>query len=157
MKTRNLCFRSRFFEVFGNEVPPSDQKGTIGFDFTDASCHVDLLTDYRTQTDLLGILLAKAGFGVILITREGEFIYANDVAKALLSSRRGLCRMHDRISAVDIEANQKLQQLITGKSHRSGMLLRDKSSDESYAIRVVRILAKTDAVSPRSHPDSFES
>jgi DNA-binding CsgD family transcriptional regulator len=102
-----------------------------------------LLADYRTQTDSLGILLAKAGFGVILITREGQLIYANEVAKALLSLRRGLCRAKDRIIAVDFEANQKLQQLISGERHRSGVLLREKGSGESYVIRVVPILPKT--------------
>lgn len=129
MKTQNRCCRSHFFEISDGEPRQADQTGTIGFDSKPVLGHVDSLADYRTQTHSLGILLARAGFGVILITREGQFIYANDVAKTLLSSRRGLCCIHDQIVAVDTEANKKLHEIISGNSCRSGVLLKDEDSD----------------------------
>ena len=112
--------------------------------------HNNLLSDYKTQADSLGTLIANIGFGVILATSEGQIIYANDVAETLIHLRRGLCSQRGRILATDVKINQRLQLLISAaclpikETLSSGsIILPDKDGDELFAIHVAPVAQKT--------------
>jgi DNA-binding CsgD family transcriptional regulator len=114
------------------------------------SSSVNLLYDYKTQTDLVGTLVAYVGFGVILTTSSGQIIYANDAAETLIRLRRGLSSQHGRIVATDVKTNDKLRALISAASIRIGeklsggsMILSDQDGEEPFAVHVVPVSQKT--------------
>jgi DNA-binding CsgD family transcriptional regulator len=151
MKAHYRSFTSQLLKKCTGHACPSEREGRSGFVSEGASVYLNFVDDYKSKLDWLGILLAKIGFGVILITSEGQIIYTNDVAKALLSSRRGLCHTQGRINAVDIAVNKKLQQIISAVNYPSretssggSLLIRQQDGDESCVVDIVPIYNKTD-------------
>jgi DNA-binding CsgD family transcriptional regulator len=109
----------------------------------------DSFYDHRAQADLIGTLIADAGFGVILTTPTGQIIYANNVASNLIRLRRGLCSQQGRLKTTDV-SNQKLQSLISAASlpasetlSEGSMILSQQDSDEILAVHVVPISEKS--------------
>jgi hypothetical protein len=48
------------------------------------------LTEERTLSQLLGNVMARAGFGLALVTADRRIVYANDTADTLMRARNGL-------------------------------------------------------------------
>jgi hypothetical protein len=78
--------------------------------------HALLVSDQvsdRAQTELLGSVIAHAGFGVVFVAADRRIIYANDTAETLMHARGGLRRERNCISTADFTSSRKLQSLIT--------------------------------------------
>jgi hypothetical protein len=84
--------------------------------YAEASALANSLYDHRAQAELLGTLIADAGFGVILVAPAGQIIYMNNVASNLIRLRRGFCSQQGRLKATDVKCSQKLQSLISAAS-----------------------------------------
>jgi DNA-binding CsgD family transcriptional regulator len=77
-----------------------------------------LVGEGRMQMDLLGHVIAKAGFGLILVAANRKIICANHVAEELML-RGGLCRERGCICASDFSTSRKLQSLISSAASKS--------------------------------------
>ncbi|MCI0466913.1 MAG: hypothetical protein L0Y57_07920, partial [Beijerinckiaceae bacterium] len=51
-----------------------------------------LLNHEGTLAELLGEMIAHAGFGLVLVTIDRQIVYANDAAETLMRAGSGLCR-----------------------------------------------------------------
>jgi DNA-binding CsgD family transcriptional regulator len=117
--------------------------------YAEASALANSLYDHRAQAELLGTLIADAGFGVILVAPAGQIIYMNNVASNLIRLRRGFCSQQGRLKATDVKCSQKLQSLISAASLPSNetfsgsMILSQQDSEEIFAVHVVPVSYKT--------------
>jgi PAS domain-containing protein len=50
----------------------------------------DFLSEERTLPGLLGSVVARAGFGLILATADRRIVYVNDAAETLMRTSKGL-------------------------------------------------------------------
>jgi len=73
----------------------------------------DLVSEDRMQMDLLGHVIANAGFGLILVAANRKIICANHVAEKLMLRGSGLRRERGCICASDFSTSRKLQSLIS--------------------------------------------
>ena len=104
----------------------------------------DLPSEDRTLSDLLGSVMARAGFGLILATADRRIIYANDAAETFMRASNGLRRERNSISAADFTSSRKLQSLITAASRQAeeaaqggSLILRDEDGMASFVVHVV--------------------
>ncbi len=106
----------------------------------------------RALSELLGSVIARAGFGLMLITSDRRIVYANDAVKRLIRAHNGLDCKQGRIDATDFAASRKLQSLITAASRQTDgslqggpVVLRNEDGMASLIIHVVPL-------PPRSMP-----
>jgi DNA-binding CsgD family transcriptional regulator len=104
----------------------------------------DLLSEYMIQVELLGNVIASAGFGLVLVTANQRIVCANDVAEKLMRASSGLRCEHGCISAPDFETARKLRLLISISSRTmdealpgGSILLRNEDGLASLVLHVV--------------------
>jgi DNA-binding CsgD family transcriptional regulator len=110
-----------------------------------AALFADSLIDEESSlTQLLGIVIARAGYGLILANSDRQIIYANDAADALMRTSQGLCCNNDCVSATDFNSSRKLQSLILAATGQTGepaeggsMILRDENGAATIVVHVV--------------------
>jgi DNA-binding CsgD family transcriptional regulator len=114
-----------------------------------------LIGEDGTLTELLGSMIAHAGYGLVLANEDRKIIYANDAAKALMRASQGLRCSNDCISATDFNSSQQLQSLIfaatwqTGEPIQGGsMFLRDEDGVATLVIHVVPLSRRSAEFSP---------
>jgi len=90
--------------------------------------------------EILGSLIAKIGFGVILTTAQRRIVYVNDKAEAYLRMDKALRYERNRLSARDIDDTRQLVSLIFEASRQSDhsaqagtLLLREEEGEEAAA------------------------
>jgi DNA-binding CsgD family transcriptional regulator len=108
-------------------------------------------------TELLGNVIAHAGYGLVLANRDRQIIYASDAAKALM---RVSCFLHNHngsICATDFDLSRRLQSLIlaatgeAGEPAKGGSLIhRDEGGAAALVVHVVP-LSRRPAELPRCH------
>jgi DNA-binding CsgD family transcriptional regulator len=72
----------------------------------------------ETVAELLGSIIGRAGFGLVLVKPDRTVIYANESATALMQAGNYLRCDWGRISTTDFEASRKLQSLIAAASRK---------------------------------------
>jgi DNA-binding CsgD family transcriptional regulator len=114
-----------------------------------------LIGEDGSLTELLGSVIAHAGYGLVLANADRKIIFANDAAKAIMRASQGLRCNNDCISATDFNASRQLQSLIfaatrrTGESAQGGsMILRDEDGVATLVIHVVPLSRRSAAFSP---------
>ncbi|MGH6822217.1 MAG: helix-turn-helix transcriptional regulator, partial [Methylocella sp.] len=113
-----------------------------------------------TLSELLGSVMARAGFGLILATADRHIIYVNDAADTLLRASNGLRRERDCISAADFTTSRKLQSLITAAARQTdesvqggSLIIRDEDGMASLVVHVVPLCPNPAEVPPgKEHP-----
>lgn len=115
----------------------------------------DLPSEDRTLSDLLGSVMARAGFGLVLAAANRRIIYANDAAETLMRASNGLRRERNCISAADFTASRKLQSLITAASRQTdeaaqggSLIFRDEDGMASLVVHVVPLCRPSSMVLP---------
>ncbi|MGH9677523.1 MAG: helix-turn-helix transcriptional regulator, partial [Candidatus Acidiferrum sp.] len=115
----------------------------------------DLLSEDRTLSELLGSVMTRAGFGVILATADRRIVYANDAADLLMRASTGLRRERNCISAADFTTSRKLQSLITAASRQTdelaqggSLIFRDEDGVASLAVHVVPLCPRAAVLLP---------
>jgi hypothetical protein len=79
----------------------------------------DLLSEYMTQVELLGNVIASAGFGLVLVRSNRQIVCANDAAEKLMRASSGLRCEHGCICSKDFMARLDRYDMIfdaVGKS-----------------------------------------
>ena len=120
----------------------------------------DLLNEDRTLAELLGSVMARAGFGLILATADRRIVYVNDAAESLMRARNGLRCERNCISAADFTTSRKLQSLITAASRQTdesaqggSFIFRDEDGVASLVVHVVPLCPRSAVVPPgKEHP-----
>jgi len=120
----------------------------------------DLLSEDRTLSELLGSVMARAGFGLILATADRRIVYVNDAADTLMRASNGLHCERNCISAGDFTTSRKLQSLITAASRQTdesaqggSLIFRDEDGVASLVVHVVPLCPRTAVVPPgREYP-----
>jgi DNA-binding CsgD family transcriptional regulator len=77
-----------------------------------------LVREGRMQMDLLGHVIANAGFGLILVAANRKIICANHVAEKLMLRGSGLRRERGCVCASDFSTSRKLQSLISSAASK---------------------------------------
>jgi DNA-binding CsgD family transcriptional regulator len=115
----------------------------------------DLPSEDKTLSELLGSVMACAGFGLILATADRRIIYANDAAETVMRASNGLRRERNCISAADFTSSRKLQSLITAASRQAeeavqggSLILRDEDGMASLVVHVVPLCRPSAVVPP---------
>lgn len=103
-----------------------------------------LIGEDSSLTELLGTVIAHAGYGLILANSDRQIIYANDAAKALMRTTQGLRCNNDCVSATDFNLSRQLQSLILAATGQPGepvmggsMILRDENGAATLVVHVV--------------------
>jgi DNA-binding CsgD family transcriptional regulator len=120
----------------------------------------DCLSENDTLSELLGNVMARAGFGLILATADRRIVYVIDAAETLMRACNGLRRERDCIGAADFTTSRKLQSLITAASRQTdesvqggSLIFRDEDGGASLAVHVVPLLARPSLFPPgKEHP-----
>ena len=120
----------------------------------------DLLGDDRVLSEILGGVMARAGFGVILATADRSIVYVNDAADALMRATNGLRCERNCISATDFRTSRKLQSLIAAASRQTvelmqggSLIFRDQDGVTSLVVHVVPLCPNSAVVTPsKEHP-----
>jgi len=120
----------------------------------------DFLSEARTLPGLLGSVMARAGFGLILATADRRIVYVNDAAETLMRMSKGLRCERNCISAVDSMSSRKLQSLITAASQRrdgsvqkGSLIIHVEDGAASLVVHVVPLCRRSAEVSPgKEHP-----
>jgi DNA-binding CsgD family transcriptional regulator len=115
----------------------------------------DLLNMDKTLLELLGSVIARAGFGVVLAAADRRIVYANDTAETLMRASNSLRCERDCISATDFKTSRKLQSLITAASQQTddsgqggSLIVRDEDGVASLVVHVVPLCPRTAVVPP---------
>ena len=115
----------------------------------------DLLSEDRTLSELLGSVMARAVFGLILATADRRIVYVNDAADTLMRTSNGLHCERNCISAGDFTTSRKLQSLITAASRQTdksaqggSLIFRDEDGVASLVVHVVPLCPRTAVVPP---------
>lgn len=115
----------------------------------------DLLSEDRTLSELLGSVMARAVFGLILATADRRIVYVNDAADTLMRTSNGLHCERNCISARDFTTSRKLQSLITAASRQTdesaqggSLIFRDEDGVASLVVHVVPLCPRTAVVPP---------
>jgi DNA-binding CsgD family transcriptional regulator len=108
----------------------------------------------RAQTELLGRVMACAGFGLVLVAADRSIIYANDSARTLMHAGGGLRCERNVLGVDDSRMSKKLQSLIESVSRQVDMLgqggaliLRNSDGMPSLVVHVM-------PVGPDSNPET---
>jgi len=109
----------------------------------------DLLDEYRAQTQLLGNVVAQAGFGVIMTTANGRVTYCNPMAEMLLTTPSGLTTEHGHISATDFQTAQQLKAQVLAAARPNEdlspggtILLSNEEGQPSLVVHIVPLSAR---------------
>jgi DNA-binding CsgD family transcriptional regulator len=104
----------------------------------------DLLKKYMTQVELLGNVIASAGFGLVLVRSNRQIVCANDAAEKLIRASSELRCEHGCICAPNFKTARKLQSLISAASRpigelvpRRSIILRNEDGLASLVVHVV--------------------
>jgi len=99
--------------------------------------------DFRL-TELLGSVIAYAGYGLILARRDRRIIYANALAKRLLRASKGLRSDQGVLCTADFDSSRQLQSLILAASRKTGepaqgesMIIRDEDGVAVFVLHSV--------------------
>ena len=99
--------------------------------------------DFRL-TELLGSVIAYAGYGLILARADRRIVYANDPARRLMRAAKGLRSDKGLLSATDFDSSRQLQSLILAAARKTGepaqggsMILRDNNGVAALVIHSV--------------------
>ncbi len=113
----------------------------------------DLLDEYRSQAQLLGHVVARAGFGALLVTAGGRIVYANETADEFMRSRSGLKSEQGSISASDFKTAQKLQALILSAARATdelipggSLIVSNEQGDASLIVHVVPLSGRATGI-----------
>jgi hypothetical protein len=79
----------------------------------------DILRKETLLPELLGSVMASAGFGLILATADRGIVYANDSADTLMRARNRLRCERNSIAAKGFASSRKLQSLIVSASRQT--------------------------------------
>jgi DNA-binding CsgD family transcriptional regulator len=108
-----------------------------------------------TFSELLGSVMARAGFGLILATADRRIVYVTDATDTLMRASNGLHCERNCISAGDFTTSRKLQSLITSASRRTdesaqggSPIFRDEDGVASLVVHVVPLCPRTAVVPP---------
>jgi DNA-binding CsgD family transcriptional regulator len=115
----------------------------------------DLLNMDKTLLELLGSVIARAGFGVVLAAADRRIVYANDTAETLMRASNSLRCERDCISATDFKTSRKLQSLITAASQQTdesgqggSLIVRDEDGVASLVVHVVPLSPRSAVLPP---------
>ncbi|MGH7486824.1 MAG: helix-turn-helix transcriptional regulator [bacterium] len=119
----------------------------------------DLPGEDRTLSELLGRVMARAGFGLILATADRRIVYVNDTAETLIRAGSGLRCERNCISAADFTSSRKLQSLITAASRQTdesvqggSLIFRDEDGVASLAVHIVPLCSRSAVIPPDEYP-----
>lgn len=108
----------------------------------------------RAQAELLGRVMACAGFGLVLVAADRSIFYANDSARILMHAGGGLRCEHNVLGADDPRMSKKLQLLIESASRQTGtpeqggaLILRNSEGMPSLVVHVIPL-------GPHSDPET---
>lgn len=97
-------------------------------------------------TELLGSVIAYAGYGLVLARPDRRIVYANDPARRLMRAAKGLRCEKGLLSATDFDSSRQLQSLILAASRKTGeppqggsMILRDEDGVAALVVHSVVI------------------
>ena len=100
--------------------------------------------EYMTQVELLGNVIASAGFGLVLVRSNRQIVCANDAAEKLMRASSGLRCEHGCICAPNFKTAWKLQSLISAASRPideavpgGSIILRNQDGLASLVVHVV--------------------
>jgi DNA-binding CsgD family transcriptional regulator len=119
-----------------------------------------LIDEDSGLTELLGNVIAHAGYGLVLAKQDRQIIYANDAAKALMRENRFLHNHNGYISATDFNLSRQLQSLILAATGHAGepvkggsMIHRDEDGAAMLVMHVVPLSRRPAEFPPcrRSH------
>jgi DNA-binding CsgD family transcriptional regulator len=104
--------------------------------------------------------MARAGFGLILVTADRRIVYVNDAADTLMRACYGLRCERDCISAGDFTTSRKLQSLLTTAARQTdesvqggSLIIRDEDGMASLVVHVVPLCPRSAVVPPdKEHP-----
>ena len=103
-----------------------------------------LIGEDGTLTELLGSVIAHAGYGLVLANADRKIIFANDAAKALMRASQGLRCNNDCVSATAFNSSRQLQSLISAATRQmdepeqgGSMILRDEDGAATLVVHVV--------------------
>jgi DNA-binding CsgD family transcriptional regulator len=106
----------------------------------------DSLIGEESLTELLGNVIAHAGYGLVLTNSDRQIIYANDAAKALMRGGQNLRCNNDCISAADFGSSRQLQSLILAATGQTGeppeggsMIIRNEDGVATLVVHVVSL------------------
>jgi len=115
----------------------------------------DLLSEYMTQVELLGNVIASAGFGLVLVRANRRIVCANDAAEKLMRASSGLRYEQGCICAQDCKASRKLQSLIYAASRPivetvpgGSIILRNRDGVVSIVVHVVPLSPPSTVLPP---------
>ena len=98
----------------------------------------------RAQAELLGRVMACAGFGLVLVAADRSIFYANDLGRTLMYAGGGLLCEHNVLGADDPRMSKKLQSLIESASRDTdtpgqggALILRDCEGMPSLVVHVI--------------------
>jgi DNA-binding CsgD family transcriptional regulator len=98
----------------------------------------------RAQAELLGRVMACAGFGLVLVAADRSIFYANDSGRTLMHAGGGLLCEHNVLGADDPRMSKKLQSLIESASRDTdtpgqggALILRDCEGMPSLVVHVI--------------------
>src|SRR5208337_1119751 len=103
-----------------------------------------LPSEYMTQVELLGNVIASAGFGLVLVRSNRKIVCANEAAEKLMRASSGLRCEHGCICAPNFKTAWKLQSLISAASRPmdeavpgGSIILRNQDGLASLVVHVV--------------------
>jgi len=109
----------------------------------------DLIDEYRTQSLLIGNVVAQAGFGIIMTTAAGRITYCNSTAERFLTTPSGLTSEHGHISAADFQTSQKLKAQVfaaaspdENQAPGGTLLLPNEGGKASLVVHIVPLSAR---------------
>ncbi len=115
----------------------------------------NFLAEERTLSELLGSVMARAGFGLALVTANRRIVYANDTADTLMRASNGLRCERNCIIAANSTTSRKLQSLITAACRQTGesvhggsLIIRNEDGVASLAVHVVPLCQCPVVVAP---------
>src|ERR1700730_16429174 len=106
----------------------------------------DILSKETLPPELLGSVMASAGFGLILATADRGIVYANDLADAQMRARNRLRCDRNSIAAKGFVSSKKLQSLIVAASRQKDesaqggtLIMRDDDGASPLALHIVAL------------------
>jgi hypothetical protein len=119
----------------------------------------DFLSEERTLPGLLGSVVARAGFGLILATADRRIVYVNDPAETLMRTSKGALRtqLHQcsrfyvfaKIAIAYHCASQQRDESV----QKGSLIIHDEDGAASLVVHVVPLCRRSAKVSPgKEHP-----
>jgi DNA-binding CsgD family transcriptional regulator len=115
----------------------------------------DLLDEYMIQVELLGNVIASAGFGLVLVRANRQIVCANDAAEKLMRASSGLRYEYGCICAPDSKTARKLQSLISAASRPiveavpgGSIILRNRDGLASLVVHVLPLSPPSTVLPP---------